>query len=312
MAVAYFPQKGTVSIIGGSIQQLETIKEFIKQNDKKQPQAYLELSVIELNETGSKQFQNQWQVWSQFFSATFDGTKTATNPIYPTFFQGDGYNVVDPSDPSKIKYAISKYTGSPMVTWAINYLIENKKGRVLANPRIMITNGTTSTIDLTSDYVKSVKSEVLSNGGGLAGAVQKTYEIGDDEGMKIEMIPFISPDGYITLNINPEYATIKERVTSTSASPTGEKEIVATLLQRRNLTLNNIRIKDGETLIIGGMMREDEQKTINKIPVLGDVPVIGMFFRSTSTEKSKQELIIMITPKIIQDSEDIAAKTPDL
>ena len=80
--------------------------------------------------------------------------------------------------------------------------------------------------------------------------------------------------------------------------------MVATLLQRRNLDLKGVRIKDGETLVIGGMVQENESKNVTKIPFLGDLPVIGMFFRSTSTTKSKEEMVIMLTPQIVIDTED--------
>ena len=304
LSVTYFPQRGTISVMGGSQQQLEMIRDFILQNDKKQQQAYLELSIIELHENGSKDFNNNWQVWSEFFSGKFDGT-TATNPIYPNFFRGEGYTVVDPTatDPTAPLYQIAKFSGTPTITYTMNYLVSNGKGRVLANPRVMITNSEVSTIDLSSDYIKSVKSEVLSSGGGLAGGIQRTYEIGSDEGIKIELTPFISPDGYVTLDIKPEYSTIKEKVYAAGAGST--TDLVATLLQRRNLALKSVRIKDGETLVIGGMIKENETKTVSKIPVLGDLPGVGMFFRNTSSTKEKQELVIMITPKIIKDSEDV-------
>ena len=81
------------------------------------------------------------------------------------------------------------------------------------------------------------------------------------------------------------------------------------MLQRRNLDLKSVRIKDGETLVIGGMIREDEQKDISKIPVLGDLPGVGVLFRNTNTTKSKQELVIMITPKIIKDTEDVVTNS---
>jgi type IV pilus assembly protein PilQ len=67
--------------------------------------------------------------------------------------------------------------------------------------------------------------------------------------------------------------------------------------------LKNVRIKDGETLVIGGLIQELEQKTVQKIPVIGDLPLIGTLFRSTSTSKTKNELVIMITPKIMNDGE---------
>ncbi|MEI8128040.1 MAG: hypothetical protein WCG95_00355 [bacterium] len=308
MIISYSPQRGILNVIGGSIQQLEMIRDFIMKNDKKQPQAYLELSIIELNETGSREFSNNWQVWSKYFSGNFDGTSTKTNPLYPQFLsEGQAYNVIDPADPKTVKYTLSQYSGVPTITYSMNYLISNGKGRVLANPRIMITNGETSTIDLSSDYVKSVTSQVLATGG-LAGAVQKTYEIGSDEGIKVSIVPFISPDGYVTLNINPTYSTIKEKVYTPSTTGTGT-DLAATLLQRRNLDLKNVRIKDGETLVIGGMIRENETKTVSKIPVLGDLPGVGLFFRNSASSKEKQELVIMLTPKIIKDSEDLVKNT---
>ena len=79
------------------------------------------------------------------------------------------------------------------------------------------------------------------------------------------------------------------------------------MLQRRDLDLKGVRIKDGETLVIGGMIQESETKTVSKIPFLGDLPVVGMFFRSTSTSKEKSEMVIMLTPQIVIDTEDAVA-----
>ena len=305
LSITYFPQRGTISAMGGSAQQMEMIRDFIQKNDKKQPQAYLEVSIIELNESGMREFDNTWQIWSKYFSGSFNGT-TSTNPYYPNFVQGDQYSVLDTA---KNKFAplydISKFAGTPTITYSINYLIQNQKGRVLANPRIMITNGQASSIDLSSDYVKSVQSQYLS--GTLSNQVNRTYNIASDEGIKVDLMPFISPEGYVTLNIKPVYSTVKEKVYGTSADGSSNNDLQATLLQRRNLDLKNVRIKDGETLVIGGMVREDETKNISKIPVLGDMPGIGMFFRNTGTTKTKQELVIMITPKIIKDSEDVVS-----
>lgn len=312
LSITYFPQRGTIQVLGGSAQQMEMIKNFILKNDKKQPQAILEVSIIELNEDGSRQFNNTWQVWSGFFSGSFSGGTLANNPVYPFLLQGDSYNITDvksTTDPSKTLYTIGRYAGMPTVAWTVNYIIENTKGRVLANPKIMVTNGEKSTIDLSSDYVKTVTSQIITSSGSLTPSVQRTYNIGSDEGIKVDLLPFISPDGYVTLNITPSYSTIKERVTTPNASDPTIEDLQATLLQRRNLDLKNIRIRDGETLVIGGMIKETEQKVIKKLPVLGDLPGLGMLFRNTSTTKNKEELVIMITPKIVKDSEDIVNDT---
>lgn len=301
LVISYFTQQGTVGILGGSEEQAEMIKEFIAENDKKQPQAYLELSIIELNESGSKTLANTWQYLSKNFSFNYADGTTGTSPFYPIFFKGNSYPFIEDLA-SGPKYDVTKYNGPASLTYTINYLIENRKGRVVANPRILITNGQESVIDLTSDYVKTVTSQVIDSS--LQAAVQRTYDIGDDNGIKVSITPFISPDGYVTLNIKPEYATIASQVTTPSEVANAPDDIQATLLQRRNLDLKNVRIKDGETLVIGGMIREEETKTVKKIPFLGDLPGVGMFFRTTATTKGKEEMIIMITPRIIADAED--------
>ena len=300
LSVAYYSQLGTVNIIGGSESQIEMIKDFIAETDKKQPQAYLEISIVELNEDGSKTLQNEWKLWSKYFSATFDGESTKTNPLYPTMIKGTGYDIVDTSgDTPEVKYSVGKYTGPMTLSYAINYLVRNSKGRVVANPRILITNGEESTIDITQDYVESTESEQSAYTGGTIAT--RTYNIASDAGVKVSITPFISPDGYVTMNIKPEYSTILSTVPATDAVGT---YTAATLLSHRNLELKNIRIKDGETLVLAGMINEEEQKTIGKIPVLGDLPVVGTLFRTTTSEKKKNEMVIMITPKIVTDTED--------
>ena len=125
----------------------------------------------------------------------------------------------------------------------------------------------------------------------------------------MSITPFISPDGYVTLNIKPEYSTILSTIPARDSIGT---YTAATLLSHRNLDLKNVRIKDGETLVIGGMINEEEQKGISKVPVLGDLPIVGTVFRSTTSEKKKNEMVIMITPKIVTDTEDAVGNADTL
>ena len=319
LAISYYPQRGTVMMIGGSEAQMHMIENFIKTNDVKQPQAYLELSIVELTEEGSKEFSNNWEInsptWGVKFNAS-EGTTTGGRTATPGTRENVPVKVLIPNADGTLSEKDSFvpyeqwYRKGPYITWQMNYLIQNIKARVLANPKLLITNGQESTIDLTQDYVEKVTSEFLSTtaagSSGTTGAVQRTYTIGSDQGIKVSLTPFISPEGYVTLNITPEYATVAGEVRTASETGTGT-DLQATLLSRRNLDLKNVRIKDGETLAIGGLIQENEQKTVKKVPVLGDLPIIGTAFRSSSTTKSKTELVIMITPKIINDGEGSVA-----
>jgi len=290
LTVTYFNDQGQVTIYGGSAEQVEIIKEFIEKHDKKQMMAYIELSVIELNEVGSKSFQNEWNLWTPFVNLSYaKGT-----------FGTDNYNGIGLWDPKgtiwKRNYALQN---TKALTYYLRYLIENSNGRVLTNPKIMVTNGRKATIDMTSDYVKSVQSQILETSNGTTSATQKTYEIGDDNGLLIDLMAFISPDGYVSMDISPEFATIKEKRGN-------ELEPDATLLQRRDLTLKSVRIKDGETLVLAGLVEESEQQEIKKMPILSDLPLIGTFFRDSKNSKERKELVILVTPHIIKDETELA------
>ena len=281
------PDLGTLTMVGGSEQQIQLVNDFILENDRKQPQAYLEIAIIALTEEGSKDFQNSWAYNGKHISLNFDkssGFSTGT-------FSWRGLNK---------SYAYRD------LTQTLSYLITNKKARMLANPKIVLTNGKKSVIDLTQDYVESTTVQIIdnfNNGSGGAPAIQKTYEIGNDNGIKIEVLPFISPDGYVSLDIKPDYSSELMPIYDTMY---GQTYIAATLLQRHNLDMKAVRIKDEETLLLGGMIQNTETDEVTKIPILGDIPVVGFFFRSQKKEMKKEELLFMITPRIIKDTEDVA------
>lgn len=312
LTVSYFPQKGTINIIGGSEAQAEMIKNFIKDNDKKQPQAFVEIQIVELSEKGSKDFNNTWYLLTPFASWHFDSQNGMQNyNNMPAFFTGGPFHVINSvssgegSESTTTDYA--RWYGKKTVAWQMQYLIKNGKGRLLANPKVIVTNGKKSIINLSSDYIKTTEQEIITGGYATTAGVSTTYEIGDDAGIMVELTPFISPDGYVTMNLKPQYATIQPNGTIKAIGNAGTEIIGATLLQRRNLDLSNVRVKDGETLVLGGLIQETETKNVTKVPFLGDLPVIGSVFRSTNTSNEKSELVIMITPRIIKDTEDVAS-----
>ena len=255
LSIAYFPQRGTITMMGGSEAQANMVANFIKTHDIKQPQAFLELSIVELTESGSKAFQNQWQISTKAWNFSFDGETTnggrwggpGGNWIPATDYQFiPGQWVGEGSD---MEYKPPQWIETPYkilapnttyVQWMMSYLIQNRKGRVLANPKIMITNGQESIIDLTQDYIEKVDTEFLSSTsagyGTTTGAVNREYTISEDLGIKVTLTPFISPEGYVTLNIVPDYSTIQSQIFDSDGLP------AVTLLSRRNLELKMVKL----------------------------------------------------------------------
>lgn len=304
LQIVYFPALGTVGAYGGSREQAKLIENFIKLHDKKQPMAYIEFSLISLTENGSKTFNNTWNIYSPIGAFTFGPqTGVGTTPLQPIFFHGDRHAVIEDATSGEPLYTQTRSKGWGPVVLNLSYLVANGNGRVLASPKVLVMNGKTSTIDITTDYVKSVTRQVQTTNMNPFESIQ--YEIASDNGIQIEVTPFISPDGYVVLNLQPTYSQIA------GSAPDG-----AALLSNRELKLEAVRIKDGETLIIGGLIQESEEQTIEKVPVLGDLPVVGALFRNTFSKRTKEEVVIMVTPHIIYSKEQIdqikAAKKENL
>ncbi len=295
LIVSYFSESGKVGVYGGSVQQAELVRDFILEHDKKQLMAYVEVSVIELNESGSKTFSNTWNLWTPFISLGFDGTAFNVGGAEPFFIWGDSVNSGETT--------LTK-TNNKALTYSLNYIIENGNGRVLSNPKIMVTNGRKAVIDMTSDYIKKTTTQILESSTSITSGSQRSYEIGDDQGIVIELVPFISPDGYVTMNLTPEFSTVAQTVTRKNEM--GGEDIEATLLQRRDLELKNVRIRDGESLVLAGLIKEDENQTIHKMPLLSDLPFIGAFFRNSLNTKSREEMVIVVTPHIIKDTDELS------
>ncbi len=261
---------GQITVIGTQ-DQIDLSADFIKKFDKRQPQAYIETSIIELNESGSKSLSN-----------TLSFQKGNISSLGYT----GGNNTFAFSSTGRYAKALQN---------TITALIEENKGRVLSNPRIVAANFVESKIDISNDIIESVTREFDTE----SKITTYTYNIGQ-AGIKLEIIPKITPNKDIVLSIKPSYTSEKE---------VGKDAITNlpnyTLLNNRKLEAANIRVKNGETLILGGLIQEIETKDIKKVPFVSDIPILGLLFKNTSTDRQRNELIIMITPRVLDEDNNI-------
>ena len=271
LVVTYYPDLGTIGITGATPEQLAFVDEIITQNDIKQPQAVLEISVLELNDSGLKTYEPSFSAQAGTVFLTTSG-----GHLYMNFKNGlsTDYNVVEAS---------------------LDYTWSNTKARVLANPKVLIKNNVESTINITQDYLKNVKSQLSTNS--INPVITQDAEIGQ-YGIQITVKPTITPDGFVYLDFKPSYST-----------PQGGTQLNGTsvsFLGNRDIEIEKVRLKDNETLIVGGIIWEQEEKKMQKSPILGDIPIIGAAFRQTSNSRGKQELVILVTPKIISEEEPVS------
>ena len=128
--------------------------------------------------------------------------------------------------------------------------------------------------------------------GGLAGGLFTPVDY-EDVGITLRILPQINESDYVRLEVDQEVSDVKA-----AGSDLG---VVRT---RRNAT-TKVLVRDQSTIVIGGLMRDVENETVSKVPFLGDIPVLGLLFRSTTVTTTKQNLVLMLTPYIIESEEDL-------
>jgi len=159
---------------------------------------------------------------------------------------------------------------------------EISEAKLLANPRILVLDNEEALFDIITEYPYV---ERTVSGGTITETV-KFKEVG----VKLTVTPHVTRDSMLRLHIQPEFGVFVERVTlSTTDVPVVDTRKVNTIAL----------VRDGQTVVLGGMRKKDVSKGNNKIPLLGDLPLIGGLFRFEGESTAVTELIVFITPRIV-------------
>ncbi len=170
----------------------------------------------------------------------------------------------------------------------IQALATANKTHVLSNPRIAVINNQEAHIlvGTSKPYVTTTTSTPVSGQNTVAEEVKFI-----DVGVKLSVTPIIHQDGFITMKIRPEISSAIDSIKTSQNNviPIVEKSEVETM----------VRVKDGVTIMIGGLIKEEKSRSNSKVPLLGDIPLLGSAFKNESRGTQRTEIIIFITPKII-------------
>jgi len=191
---------------------------------------------------------------------------------------------------------IPKYFSRQLTVFdlTLDMLQKNNQAEVLADSRLTTINGREASIKLV-DIVPYILSS-----GGVGGQVQVQRE---EVGIKLKILPTVNTDGYITVKVEPEVSTIFEFI--------GPDKNIPRVKSRTSST--TIRVKDGESIVIGGLLSNDRKQTTYQMPVLHKIPWLGKkIFTSHGVVERKTDLIIQITPKIVVDEYTGITKSDDM
>ena len=167
---------------------------------------------------------------------------------------------------------------SPALLTNLNTLIQENKSRLLANPRLAVRDGETAKMNIGD----KIPFQVVN-----AQGVPSVVII--EAGVQLEVTPRVTSDGFVTLKMHPEVSTIK--------TPPGPN-VPPTIATRE--ADSSLTVRDGTPIVLAGLIQKNEINATVKVPLLGDIPILGFLFKSVSTDNTQNEVIFVITPHILQ------------
>lgn len=279
---------GNRLIVVTSPRVLAEIRDIVAELDRPARQVMLEARVVEVSTDGLKRLGVDWDLLNrQGFtfvesdSGTFSGNLEEPGPLT------EGTGVKNTPGTADI-WNLKNFSRLPKVFRVfLDMLIRDGNARVLAQPKLVTLNGKEASM-LAGQRIPYLVSQTVFAGG--AAAPTQTVQR-EEVGIKLSITPLINADGYITVRIRPEVSSV-----TAFRGPAADLPVVAT---RQAET--TVRLKDGSSVIIGGLLNEEKTTSRTKVPILGDIPLLGLLFRHESTITNKRDLVIEVTPRLLPE-----------
>jgi general secretion pathway protein D len=261
----------------GSPDRIARMKQMIAMIDIPVDSVVLETQMVELSETGSK-------------AIGIDFANSAGQLGVVTFGSG-GFIPPGVSQGCDVNSLCSGHVTSAQFQAALYAQIQKGNGRIISKPRVAALSGSTAKI-ITGDALPILTAITLSGVNGVSQQVQYV-----NVGVTLQIAPRVSADGFVTSHV---YAVV--------SSVTGFSQGYPTISQRQAETAATVR--DGDSFVIGGLTQDENINTKTKVPLLGNIPVLGQAFRTDRTTRSKTELYIIVTPHVVHRVGTMALTTP--
>jgi type II secretion system protein D len=270
-------QSNTV-LVSASPRYMDRVKEMIRKLDVDPPQVLIQVMLAEV----TLDSRDQWGVNMQAMFDIGSATVTGGYGLARGFVNGLGV-------PS---LAIT----SDDFSLLIRALQSQGRLQVLSNPSIMAANNSPARIQV-GETIQVPTSSSISSAGNVFSTVAS-----EDIGVILEVTPSINPDGFVRMTINPEISNLSNRTTQIS------EDFSSPIITRRRAD-TTVTVHDGQTIVLGGLISDRFEKRDRKVPLLGDIPLLGKLFRADSEDTATTELLIVLTPHVIESPTNFSRVT---
>ena len=279
----------------GEPRRVEMATAFLTQLDARRRQVAVNVKVIDIN------LNNE-----EFFNSSFS---FGVNDTFVT--QDGGTAIINFGDTQPANAAQSRISvPSPPVIPSLglddafqfprNFLlnleaeITSRNAKILTDPTLVVQEGQQATVKLAQNVVESIRTEVDGDSG-----TRTITPVLAEAGLIVTVnVERIDDNGFVALSVSPTISAVGDTQIFESGDGASNE---LNLLTKREISSGLIRLRDNQTLILSGIIQDQERNTVSKVPILGDIPLLGALFRQTNKDNERAEVVVLLTPQIIDE-----------
>jgi len=250
---------------------MERIMGIVRKLDVPRQQVVLEVLVVELQEKATEEFGIDWEY-------------------------SDKHNSMSMKHGLGAFTGITRYTSVPKnkltsLLLTLRALVGEKKASIRSRPRVATLNGQKATIDVSLDEYFTIVTDIYGSGNTLRTELEVIKS-----GVLLNITPHIGSDGDITVVVVTEVSDVVSRQNLIEGNKSGDLPII-----RRRKADTTVRVKDGDAIVIGGLVESQERSEDKKVPVLSSIPLLGGLFKTKDKTTQQKEVVIFITPRLMKE-----------
>lgn len=228
---------------------------------------------------------------------------TNPNPLTPVVTNLTSGSVNTSNNLTTVLNPVITYGLAPLFQFPLQFLLRlqaqvtNGRANILTDPTLIVQEGSRSQVNLTSQVFSGFTEQRITEGNVTTTRIlpQPPIDVGVILNIEVERI---DDNNFITLAVSPEVSSPGQQITD----PSRNNLLIQQLVNRRRLETGTIRLRDGQTLILTGIIQQQDRNVTTKTPILGDIPLLNLLFRSTRKERERSEIVVLLTPQVLDDA----------
>ena len=291
-------------VVVGTGRQFELVEAALRRLDLQPVQVLIEAAVTEVTLTHNLRFGLQWALRSGNANALLN--QSNNNPLGAVSSPGNGgqisSSVLDLAVPIPTVPGFSFAYSAPNISVVLDALDQITKVNVLSSPQVLVLNNQTAALQVGNQVPVTVGTaqSTLTSSSPIVSQLQ--YR---DTGIILQVTPRVNESGLVLMDIQQEVSSVVDSLTATTS------QVQSPTFQQRRL-VSTVAVQDGQTIALGGLIRDSTDNSRGGIPVLSSLPWVGPLFGNYSRSLQRTELLVLLTPRVVRNPGEAQQATEEL